>query len=714
MKAPRLKSAKWKRSRPLSHIGLAAALVPMLFCATLAYWEPFGVRALRDIVFDAYQRWSPRPYDPETPVRVVAIDDESLARIGRWPWPRDRLADLVERLSSAGAATIVLDVLFAERERRGGDSGPSGDERLARAVAAGNVVLGMTLADAGAVPPTKAGFSHAGGDPRPALPRFGGAILPIEPSREAAAGLGAMNFVADRDLVVRELPTLFNAAGEFAPSLAMEALRLGQGASSYLTRSTDASGDTDFGEAVGMTAIRVGRIETATARNGAIRIRYAGTRPERHVPAWRVLEGDFERSAVESAIVLVGATASSLYDVRATPLEGAVPGVDIHAEMIESILAGAHLTRPDIMRGLETFLALVGGLFGLAAASRLPPLSGAVVSGVLVAGFVATSGIAFTSLQQLFDPLWPSLATIGSFGIAGISVLRETERERREVRDAFAHYLSPEIVESLARDPSRLVLGGETRPLTVMFSDIRGFTSRSEMLSAEEVVRFLNSIHTPMTEHVLATGGTLDKFIGDGMMAFWNAPVPVPDHPRAALRCALRMQKTIEIIDARSREGLSPEVEPVCIGVGIHTGAACVGNVGSMQRFDYSAIGDTVNTAARMEPMCKTFKVNTIVSDAIVEAAPDFAYLFIGSVALRGRQGETRLYALHGDETAATDEFRRFRERHDEAVRLCRQDEPRGFELLQSCASHEIGRAYSGFYGVLRAGRRESLELAAS
>jgi adenylate cyclase len=376
--------------------------------------------------------------------------------------------------------------------------------------------------------------------------------------------------------------------------------------------------------------------------------------------------------------------------------------------MIESVLAGEHLTRPDFMHGFEALLALVGGIFAIAAAARLPPLSGAVVTGVVVAGFILASALAFTSLQQLFDPVWPGVATVASFGVAGVSVLRRTERERRQVRAAFGHYLSPAVVEALARDPSRLVLGGETRVLTVMFSDIRGFTSRSETLSAEDVVGFLNTIHTPLTQHVLDSGGTLDKFMGDGMMAFWNAPVPVPDHVRAALRAALAMQRTIRDMDARlqaeSRErGVDPDA--LAIGIGVHTGPACVGNIGSRQRFDYSAIGDTVNAAARIEPLCKTLGVGILVSGQVVEAAPDFAYLYAGSVALRGRKGETALYALHGDESAATADFRRFRARHDEAVRLALAGERRGFELVEACARDPLGAGYAAIYETVTAQR---------
>jgi adenylate cyclase len=708
--------ARPKATRRLGPTGLLAALVPLVLCAILSLWEPFGVRALRDLEFDAFQRWSPRVYDPGSPVRVIAIDDESLRRLGQWPWPRARIAELIDKLSGAGAAAVVLDVLFSEPERTPDGRESPGDRDIAEAVARGRVVLGMAFAEQGARPVVKAGFATAGDDPRAFLPRFSGALLPLEALREGAAGLGAMNFIPDRDLVVRELPTVFNVAGELVPSLSAEAMRVAQEASTFVIRATNASGDRTFGGQSGITSIKIGAVETLTGPNGTIRIRYAGTRPERRIEAWKVLAGEFDPKAVEGAIVLLGATASALYDLRATPLENAVPGIDIHAEMIESVLKGAHLTRPDFMRGLETILVLVGGFFGIAAAARLPPLSGAVVTGIVVAGFILASAVAFDRLQQLFDPLWPSAASIAAFGLAGVSVLRRTEADRRRIRNAFAHYLSPAVVESLARDPSRLVLGGETRVLTVLFSDIRGFTSRSETLSAEDVVGFLNTIHTPLTAHVLDTGGTLDKYMGDGMMAFWNAPVEVKDHVRAALRAALRMQRTVAEMDERLRAAAAagkPAPGPLAIGIGIHTGPACVGNVGSMQRFDYSAIGDTVNAAARIEPLCKTFRVGILVSEAVVEAAPDFAYLYVGAVALRGRRSETTLYVLHGDEAAATEVFRRFRQRHEEAVRLCLGDDPRGFELLDECARDPLGAPYAPFYRTLEARRAEDLQIVA-
>lgn len=701
MTAGRRRRRSSERARLVALVGL----LPALLCAALAISEPFFVRALRDVVFDSYQRFSPRAYDPEMPVRVVAIDDASLAKVGQWPWPRAKLAELVDRLNGAGAASLAMDVLFSEPERPDG----AGDQALATALAASRAVLGAILVDEGGQPPLggKIGIAHAGDDPRLFAPRFAGAIQPIAALLEASRGIGAMNIKPDRDLVVREIPTLFTAAGALVPSLDVAALLVGQDASTLVVRASNGSatvGDAAFGAQTGISNLQVGALRAPTGRDGSVRIHYAGAQPRRILPAWRVLEGAFDKELIESAIVLVGITAVG-FDIRATPLAPVVSGVEIRAEMVESLLTGAQLSRPDYMPALEALLVIVGALFAVAAAGRLSPLGAAIVTLSLVAMFAGVSAVAFARLQQLLNPAWPSLGTVSALGFATLAVLRQSEAERRQVREAFSRYVSPSVVETLSRDPSRLALGGENRVLTVMFSDIRGFTSRSENLPAEEVLRFLNQVHTPMTEHVLDSGGTLDKFIGDGMMAFWNAPLDQPDHVRAALRTALRMQATVDEINAalrRADEAAGMEdVELLGLGIGIHTGIACIGNIGSARRFDYSAIGDTVNTSARLEPMCKTYGASIIVSSDIVEAAPDFAYLLLDVVNLKGKSQATRLYALHGDETAATPEFRAFRDAHDDAVRmsLARRAEARA--ALRGCAENPLGARCGVLYRML-------------
>ncbi|HEY8567528.1 MAG TPA: adenylate/guanylate cyclase domain-containing protein [Beijerinckiaceae bacterium] len=676
-------------------------LLSAMLCLALSFTEPYPVRALRDLVFDSYQRMMPRAHDPASPVRIVALDDESLARLGQWPWPRETLAKLVDTLSEAGAATVALDVLLAEAER--GDEASAGDQALAGAIGRGRVVLGLALSNRGGAPDVKPGFATAGDDARDYAPRFVGALQPLPILRDAASGLGAMNWTPDRDLVVREVPTLLAVDAKLVPSFAIEALRVAQGASTLVVKSSNASGETALGRQTGITSVKVGDLTVPTSGNGTVRIHYSGRKPDERIPAWRIVTGTFDRASVEGAIVLVGATAAALQDLRATPLEAGVPGIDLHAEVIESLISGVHLTRPDWMRGLESLLIVLGSFVAVVAATRLTPaVASWLVSGLLTCLAAGSFG-SFAKLGILVDPVWPMLGLAGPFAIATLGIYRQSELSRRMIRDAFARYVSPAVVETLAQDPGRLRLGGETRELTVLFSDVRGFTSRSESLSAEEVVSFLNRVHTPMTDHVLETGGTLDKFIGDGMMAFWNAPLDHPDPVRAALRCALSMRDSLAQLNAE----LGPGGEPIGLGIGLHKGPACVGNVGSVRRFDYSAIGDTVNTAARIEPLCKPYGVSILVSAEIAEAAPDFATLPVGDVQLRGQQRLTTLFALHGGPEALTPAFLTYRESHEAALALVRAGAPEALVALKACADDPLAGEYQKVYANLITAWRE-------
>lgn len=547
-------AAARRRRLPLGSTLAAAGALGMVL-AGLVLYDPFPLRALRDLVFDSYQRLSPRPYDPAVPVRVVAIDERSLAAYGQWPWPRETLARLTERLSEAKAAAIAFDVLFAEYERTPGATAAStspapGDEHLARALAAAPTVIGQALSEQGASPVVKPGFAFAGDDPALFTPRYGGAVRPLPLFAEAAKGVGALNWVPDRDLVVRRVPTLFAAGERLAPTFAVEALRVAQGATSLVVRASNASGETAFGAQTGISALRIGAVTAATDQDGSLRVRYAGTHRERRLSAVDVIEGHADPAGLEGAIVLIGATAAALGDIRATPLEGAVPGIDIHAEVLEHLLTGASLARPDWAQGLEAFAACLGAILAALAAARTTPLLGAGVTLALLEGAVGGSLFAFLAQDRLIDPTLPGLSVVLSYAATSVLALRRSQRESREIRDAFGRYVSPEVVATLTADPTRLALGGQMRDITVLFSDVRGFTSRSETLSAEEVVAFLNAIHTPMTEEVLISGGTLDKFIGDGLMAFWNAPLDTPDHVRKALACALAMQAALGPVDA--------------------------------------------------------------------------------------------------------------------------------------------------------------------
>lgn len=691
------------------------------------------VERARNLLFDEYQRLWPRVWSADLPVRVLDVDEASLAAYGQWPWPRARLAEIATRLTGHGAAAVVFDILLSEEERATPEAvlealpdlpergallealrtrGLLGGDPLRQALQQRGALAFALRPEPGPLPPVKAGFATLGDDPRLFLPHFASATVPLPQLAKAAAGLGAINFLADRDLVVRKAPLVFSVgppgARELAPSLDVEALRLAQGLSTIEIKSSNASGVEAFGVASGVSAVRIGQFVAATDSDGALRIRYAGARAERRISAKRLLEGEDLRAEIDGRIVIIGTSAAALSDLRSTPLEGAVPGAEIHAEALEHILSGARLSRPDYARGLEALLLLVGAL-ALAGAARLfAPALAALAAATAIAALAGASMWAFLRADLLIDPLTPGLTWLAAFAAATIVRFRTVERERRTVRDAFSRYLSPTVVARLAADPRQIKLGGEARDTSVLFSDARGFTARSETMRAEEVVGFLNALLTPLTERVLAEGGTIDKYLGDGLMAFWNAPLDQADHAVRACRAALAMQATAPQIDARLRaeaEAAGRPHVPLAIGIGINTGPGFVGNMGSAQRFDYSVVGDVVNTAARFESATKTYGVDIIVSEETRRQAPGFLFVDLGAVALKGKAAATRVYALHGARDQETEDFAAFLALHEAAMAAVERGRD-ARAALAAAEAHPIGARYRALYARLSAEAR--------
>ena len=310
------------------------------------------VRAvIQDLVFDQYQRWQPRPYAFDQPVRVLDVDEELLKRVGQWPWPRDRLAALVEALKGAGVAALAFDVLFSEKDRADA-SAPAGetpDDVFARAIDGAPVVLGSFVSEApsGTADPAKAGFVTAGDDATKFLTPSPGALAPLSALAQHAAGVGFLNWRPDSDRVVRRVPLILNVDGSLRPSLAMEALRVAQGASTYVVKSSNASGETAFGEVYGVLAVRNGDPTIDTDAAGQIRPYFARADPRRSIPAWKAMTPGADLSELRGAIVFLGASAVTLSDIVATPLSPQMPGVEAHAQILEQILSGVTLRRPD-------------------------------------------------------------------------------------------------------------------------------------------------------------------------------------------------------------------------------------------------------------------------------------------------------------------------------------------------------------------------------
>lgn len=707
-----------------------AYLLAIVAAAVLIFpWgviQPRALDDLRNFVFDTFQRLAPRAYDPEAPTRVVGVDEKSLSAYGQWPWPRARLAELLDRLRELGAASIAFDFIFAEADRAGASQlieaipdpraraevaklvakAPSGDQILAHALSKAPATLGVTLTDAVSAPlPAKSGLVTTGDDPAPFLAAFAGAVGPARKLAEAARGLGATNWLPDHDQIVRRVPLVTRAGDVLMPSLALEALRIAQGEPAIIIRSSNASGQTAFGKHTGVNAIKVGAFEIATGPNAEVRPRYSHTDAVRDISAKDVLEGRVARDEIEGRIIFVGALATGLGDVRATPLEPVVPGVDVHAQIVESIASGSLLARPDWAPGLEFVVAAFAFLLIMSLLFVAPPLVSAAAAPLAVAGLFAGAFYLFDRRGVLLDPSYPSLAIIGGYLFGAVTLWRSETSARRHVRQAFGKFVSPAVVDRLAEHPERLVLGGETRELTVLFSDLRNFSGISEGMSARELTQFMNEYLTPMTDAILEKEGTIDKYMGDAVLAFWNAPLDIDDHPRKAVQAALTMREALVSLNKRRAEAAASsgnDAQPAAMGLGLNLGPCSVGNMGSIRRFDYSILGDTVNLASRLEGASKAFQTDIVASGAVHDAAPDFSWLDLGRVRVVGKNEPTRVFALAGDrETAVSDSYVRWRKSHD----LMRQEYESGrFEAAAEGASalaRSVPEPWPALYVVL-------------
>jgi adenylate cyclase len=693
----------------------------------LRVWDPSPVARMRSLVFDAYQRLDPLAFDPSLPVRIVDIDEDSLKAIGQWPWPRTVLADLVNKLAQGGAAAIGFDMVFPEPDRMSPantlrywpdtealaglreeiEKLPSNDRVFAEAIGNAPVVLGFIAAPQGtSMPEVKAGFAHGGDDPKLFAPHYPGAAASLKELQDPAQGSGSLNWIPEHDQIIRRMPMMVTVGDTLYPSFAADMLRLAQGASTYVVKSSGASGEKAFGEKTGIVKIRVGDFEVPTEANGQMWIRFTPESKERYLPAWKVLNGEVGKEDLEGRILLIGTSAAGLLDLRATPLEASVPGVSLHAQAIEQILQGAFLQRPDFATAAELFYILALGILIAFLIYRLGALGSAVVGGAAVATVIGISWYAFDTLGWLVDPIYPAIALTAIYLVGTLVIFLRTERERNRVRHAFSHYMAPALVERLADDPSRLKLGGETRDMTLLFSDVRGFTTISEGLDAEELTRFLNSLFTPLSNIILDEQGTIDKFMGDAVMAFWNAPLDDKSHPSHACNAALRMMREMETLNERWREEAEAKgrpYRPVRLGIGLNTGVCCVGNLGSETRFDYSVIGDNVNVASRLEGQSKTYDVGTVVGESTTARAPDFAFLELDLLKVKGKTEATRIFALLGDNALKrSPDFIRLSERHAEFLSRYRAQDWDAAEALSLECENLNGARLDRLYTLYR------------
>ena len=685
----------------------------VVVAAQLRILDPQILEDFRLKSFDLYQQLRPREYQP-VPVRFVDLDDDSLTKLGQWPWPRTRVASLIENLHRGGAAAIVLDIVFSEPDRtspgrvadlwpdtpetaalrEGIAALPDHDEVLARAIdRAKMVVTGFAATNRRSesrAPAMKAGISFAGDDPVQFVPGISGTVVSLPAIDAAGGGSAGMIAKTERDGILRRLPLLVNLNGAIYPTLSVESLRIAQGASSYLVKSSGASGKLSFGEQTGLTQVRVGRIVIPTDNVGRIWLYDTGPRAERRVPVWQVMSGEYDPAKITGNIVFVGSSAVGLYDLHPTPLHPAVSGTEVQVQLVEQMLMQNFLQRPDWGDGAELAMLVVIGLILAVAAAKLGAGWSAIVTAAVITGAGGLSWYLFVNEGFLLDPVYPAVTGLMVYVGSSLMAYLRTENERRQIRTAFSHYMSPVMVERLARDPSQLRLGGETRELTLLFCDLRGFTTISEKYDAEGLTSLVNRFLTPITEITLQQGGTVDKYMGDAMMAFWNAPLDIEDHAVDAARAALQIKDCLaplneELAAEAAEQGREPT--PLKIGVGLNTGEACVGNMGSDQRFDYSALGDEVNLASRLEGLSKQYGVDVVISGRTRERLDEFTTIELDRIRVVGKTVPVTIHALLGDGTLREDpEIAAGLQQHQEMLQAYRaQDWDRAEQLVEAC-----------------------------
>ena len=655
---------RWARQ-----FGLARAVCTLILFALvpLRIADPRPLEEVRLRTFDLLQVLRPRQQTAR-PVVIADIDEASLKEIGQWPWPRTVVADLVTRLRELGAAAIGFDIVFAEPDRmspavaaasfRGLDAAtrdklaalPSNDQVLADAIKqTGGVVVGQ----AGAATPSprseaemalQTGFAVLGPDPRPFLVTFPGLLRNVPAIEQAAAGRGLFSIKPERDGIIRRVPVVMNAQDTLVPALTLEMLRVVTRAGAILVRTDDA----------GVRAVAVPGLEVPTDGNGQFWVHFNKHDPARYVSAADVLHGRSPADRFNGRLVLIGTSATGLLDIKTTPVEPAMPGVEVHAQILESVLTQALLARPNYAIAVELVAAVVFGIAIIIAAPMLPASIVIAIGALLIAGLIGVSLYFFVAHNLLIDFTYPLMSFwLIYLVLTFVNYFRE-QKQRQQIRSAFGFYLSPPLVEQLAKSPEKLVLGGEERRMTILFSDVRGFTTISEHYKDDPqgLTRLMNRFLTPLTNAIIERKGTIDKYIGDAIMAFWNAPVDDEEHEANACDAALEMLARAEALNVelkREAETNGSVYMPLRIGIGLNSGPCVVGNMGSDFRFNYSVLGDTVNLASRLESRTKDYRLSMVIGSRTAEGAKtEFATMEIDLIQVKGKKQPEVVFTVLG------------------------------------------------------------------
>ena len=645
-------------------------LIPFaIFISAIPVIDPFNVfTSLRNSAFDTFQIISPRQSQTKDNILILDIDEKSLSEIGQWPWSRSVLSELVDQTNLSAA--LAFDIVFAEADRTGSKELmnlyknnndfvkslkglPDNDDLFANSIKDhGTVVLG-------AIPSNslknnfqmRFGLIQQGDDPKKFLREYKGIQTNLKILNSSSAGIGSMS-IGNNDSIIRKLPLFENINGSLVPSLSLELLRVAIGASTYQIKSSNASGETAFGEETGINHVKLGNLIIPTNPDGSVWIHY----PEVSVDSISVsdiIKQKYPKDFFKDKILIVGTSAPGLFDLRSTPLKNNVPGVKIIADLTDQILSGSFLQRPDWIFGLELFTGLTLAILITIFIQFLGPIGG--LSVFLIGNGISIFGSFYIFENYLFliDPISPLIICLISYLVITFFNFLFTELERRKVRNAFSQYMSPVMVEKLAQSNKSLKLGGERREMTFLFSDIRGFTAISEKYKddPESLTVLINSILTVLSDEVLDQDGTIDKYMGDCIMAFWNAPSEDPFHREKSIEAAFKMSEALnklnESLDRKGENKLS-------IGIGINSGECIVGNMGSEKRFDYTVLGDAVNLASRLEGQSGNYGMQIILGEETIKkiSKNEYFQFELDLISVKGKSEPTSIFTVFKSWTA--------------------------------------------------------------
>tara|TARA_R110001592_G_scaffold361130_1_gene671057 strand:- start:413 stop:2455 length:2043 start_codon:yes stop_codon:yes gene_type:complete len=598
----------------------ATALITAFVLIFVHYTDNYVVETLRLKSFDLIQQTDEPVHSKD--IAVVQIDEAAIEKYGQWPWKRDVLAEVIWKLREAGAGVIVLPILFSEDDRLGGDN------VLAEALAGNGVIIaqtGSTQANKNSVPRGVAKI----GDPLPFLFEWPGMLGPIPLLGDNADGVGVLNTVPEIDGVVRRVPLIMRVGEETYPSIAVEVIRLATGAPSYQIKANQG----------GIEKIRVpGYPIINTDPNGQIWLRWNKT-----FDAISLADDD-QFWSLEGKTVLVGITADGLGGLIASPT-GPKYNYIPAAVTLQTVLDGDQIQRPYWAFLSELAATAIVGLLVILLAAFAPYTIVALAIVAIGGGLIWAVMHAWTTHLYLLDASIPLIALVLVSLHAVFNRFVKEFQLKQQIKKQFEHYLAPAMVKKLQEDPSLLKLGGDTRELTIMFTDIRGFTPISEQYKTnpQGLTSLINRYMTPMTALVMEKEGTVDKYIGDALMAFWNAPLDVPDQRRLATETAIQM---LERLDLLNKELEDEGLLPLRIGIGINTGTVVVGNMGGEQRFDYSVLGDAVNLAARLEGQSKAYGLTFLIGEDSLDMTLDFDYIELDLIAVKGKTEGIRIFTV--------------------------------------------------------------------